>query len=112
MDVLFLEILVNEDGEEVFVVLTHISETGSGKEEIKLLFCFLVGFYDSSSDRLLNGRFESKSTFFRIAGFFGLVCSFVRVELFFNNSFLNLLNSGFLEFLLELFLKWATIVSF
>jgi len=104
--------LVDEDGEEIFVVLTHISETGSGKEEIKLLFGFLVGFYHSSSDRLLNGRFERKSTFFLIAGFFGLVLAFVRVELFFHNSFLNLLNSGLVKLLLKLFLKWAFIVSF
>lgn len=113
MDVLILKILVDEDGEEIFVVLTHISETGSGKEEIKLLFGFLVGFYDSSSDRLLNGRFERKSTFFlTFAGFFAHVFAFVRVELFFHISFLNLLNSGLLKLLLKLFLKWAFIVSF
>jgi len=100
LDVLFLKILVDEDSEEIFVIFTHISETGSGKEEIKLLFCFLVGFYDRSSDRLLNGRFERKSTFFLIAGFFGLVLAFVRVELLFHNSFFNLLNSSFLELLL------------
>jgi hypothetical protein len=112
LDVLFLKILVNEDGEKVFVVLTHISEAGSGKEEIKLFLCFLVGFYDSSSDRLLNGRFESKSTFFVIAGFFGFVSSFVGVELFFDDLLLNFLFCSLIELFLEFFLKWASLGFF
>ena len=109
MDVLFLEIFVHEDGEEVFIVFTHISETGSGKEEVKLLFCFLVGFYDSSSHRLLNGRFECKSSLFLIAGFFGLIWTFVVGKLFFHNSFFNFFFMLLIEFFFEFFLKLAIV---
>jgi hypothetical protein len=112
LDVLFLEILVHKDGEEVLIVLTHVSEAGSGKEEIKLFFSFLVLLYDSSSDRLLNGRFESKSTFFAIAGFFGFVVSSfvrVRVELFLDDLLLNFLYCCLFELFVELLLKWASL---
>tara|TARA_B110000285_G_scaffold209487_1_gene250519 strand:+ start:778 stop:1101 length:324 start_codon:yes stop_codon:yes gene_type:complete len=104
---MLFQVLVNEDGEEVLIVLTHVSKTGSGKEEIKLLFCFLVGFYQSSSDRLFNSRFESKSSFFIIAGFFGFIWAFIRGNLFLNFFLLDLFVMLLFELLFEFLLKLA-----
>jgi hypothetical protein len=99
--------LIHENGKEIFVVLAHVSETGSGKEEIKLFFCFLVGFYDSSFYRLFYDRFERKSSFFLIAGFFGFVIAFVIGDLLFKLGFLDLFVMLLLELLFEFLLKLA-----
>lgn len=128
---MFLEITVNEDSKLKLIIFTHISETCSGKEVIKLLLWFLgflgflsflsflwfcLGFDEMSFDRLFHRWFESQASFPSgwLAIFIGLllVLASVSFDRLFNFENFHIFIMLLFYFFLELALVSDDIMEF